>query len=93
VGVANEVKANAGPVAKSLLEFIHPGIMNSQGLSPLGARPKMVKSVKRQMREIHGHVAFNKGYYHSQHYEQLIKSLTNSRVQYRYTKHCTVLSR
>ncbi|KAM3140206.1 hypothetical protein pb186bvf_007759 [Paramecium bursaria] len=60
--------------AKGLVEFVNPY-----------RQPQFVKAVRLQMKEIEGKQAFNQGLYHSDHYEKLIKSLSDSRQKYRQT--------
>jgi len=62
-------------VAKGIQEYVSP--IKSQLVK---------KSLRRQMLELNGLVSFNKGLYHNQHYENLVKSLVGSRKSYRETK-------
>eukprot|EP00331_Platyophrya_macrostoma_P018111 CAMPEP_0176465740 /NCGR_PEP_ID=MMETSP0127-20121128/37474_1 /TAXON_ID=938130 /ORGANISM="Platyophrya macrostoma, Strain WH" /LENGTH=284 /DNA_ID=CAMNT_0017858769 /DNA_START=13 /DNA_END=867 /DNA_ORIENTATION=+ len=67
---------SAGVVAKGLLEYVHPNIANKV----------ISKSVRQQMMELNGLVDFDKGLYHNQNYEELIKKISQSRISFRKEK-------
>jgi hypothetical protein len=62
-------------------------VAQAVGLFVSLVKTKLVKkSIRRQMLEMNGLVAFNKGLYHNQNYENLVKNIIQSRKAFRLSK-------